>query len=779
MLSALLILNVGIIIFTQNRRLEYILPSDVISKFFDIYRVNKVQIENDYITRQNGISKINEMIHEATLKGIKNIDIEMPESKYINSDIWSDDDLYNELYGRIKTIIEYPYTVQQIIDKAYNNLDAFGKTGISSDTYAYKYQLKVIEFYKTAQSEVQMKLEYTRGWDEYFNYNIVNVFIFIMLITTGSVVFAYEKNTGILEIIRTYKNGRVKTATAKIATMMIVTTVIVLLFTFSTWTAYGMILGYSSTSNAIQVLSEFLLSPYLITVGQYFLLTIVIKITVFLVFAAVILAISVFFYNYAVIYICGLGFFGVNFLLYSIKYLNADNPFRNLNLMAAAAVNPLFVRYRSINIFGYVIGSVSFMCVMFAMIFTAAVAVIIWKYNKSTVTVNITFIKNMNVWANRINKKIVEKFEKSKRRISHSYSMSVISAECYKTLIASRFFIIIVILLIVKCYTVYMDFTSSDSYSDAVYKEYMTTLRGPLTDEKRTYIEKERAGINEALDNQTVMRQAYNNGEITDDEYSKYLNDYNYAYMRNGYLSVIESHQSYIVNTYNEKNVDAWFVYDTGWKILFSSGFDITLYTALLLLFTGVFSSEYNTRSSSGAFAQIMRTTKNGRNKTFYTKYISSGIIAILLSFIWNSIDFLYIIYNYDLPSMNAPLLSIQTFTDIDSDITIIQYLILFWSLRIIGSLLFTWIICGVSELLRKNLSVMGTIVAFTLLPALFVCLGLEIFKYVDFTRLFSATKLVLLSASGNTDYGFLVVYITVTTAITILLGLRAKKTWT
>ena len=142
----------------------------------------------------------------------------------------------------------------------------------------------------------------------------------------------------------------------------------------------------------------------------------------------------------------------------------------------------------------------------------------------------------------------------------------------------------------------------------------MTTLEGPLTEEKLEYLANERAAINEVMSRQTAMQEAYIAKEISFTEYNEYLDDYNYAYSRSDLLREIEDHADYLQRQKEKTGIDGWFMYDTGWKKLYTGDADLFLYTSILLLLTGTFASEYISKSSSGGFAQILRSTKNGRD---------------------------------------------------------------------------------------------------------------------------------------------------------------------
>ena len=336
----------------------------------------------------------------------------------------------------------------------------------------------------------------------------------------------------------------------------------------------------------------------------------------------------------------------------------------------------------------------------------------------------------------------------------------------------------VIVLLGAKCYISNGEFMAVKSYSDAIYKEYMTALSGELTDAKRGFIADERAYINSITDIKDEMLEKYLNEKISFEEYREYITEYNYAYSRSELFKRVEEHAHYIEQTAEQKNIDAWFVYDTRWIKLFHRGFDIILYIMLLLLFSGKFADEYSEKSSSGSFAQILRTAKNGRKRTFYSKLVSALTITAILTIIFNAVDLIIIFKNYDLPAINAPLVSMQSFAAINGGVTIMQYLIIYFLTSLIANSLFTAFVCGLSALLKKTVFVMGVSVAVTLFPALFAYFGLGIFSYFDFTGLLSATQIYLLSARTNLlgDTGFFAIFTLSCAAISCGLLYKSEK---
>lgn len=781
-LFVLLMLNSAIAWYTADQTTAAKEPTQMISEFFAEYFENPEELDAHYAEMQAFNAEQDALYHEAIRNGNYHYEVQRLPNLYSTDAAYSDQKLFARLYGAVAAARDYPDVLDRVIDRARANLDAFVDMGVKEDSFTYRYQFRVIELYELMRDSVEIKVEYTRGWDEYFTYDTVNIFIFFMLIMLGSLLFAQEKQSGFLPILRTAKNGRVRTAVAKILAMLLLSSIFVLMFTLSTFAIYGLRIGFSSPHNAIQALETFTLSPYQISIGQYFLITLGAKLLTFGVFAGIILTLSVVFYQYVMIYLAGLGLFGLNFLLYILTYIDPNSVFKNLNLVATAAVNPFFVRYRAMNLFGEVAGFVPIMLVSFAVLLLLTAVLTVLLYVSGTTRIRIGWLdpiiaRCMTVAAAFRHWFTCRKARKCAR--ARSYSRSLVLAEVFKTLVSSRFLAVILLILCVKVWYTYETGISPQSFADAVYGEYMAVLEGEITAEKLAYLAEERAMMRETMAKKTAMEEAYLAKTISFEEYSDYLADYNYAYSRSDVLSEVERHASYLQRKEAETGVKGWFLYDTGWRVLYTKDADLFLYAMILLLLSGSFAVEYAAKSSDGSFAQLLRSTKHGRHRTFYAKLVASGAIALILAVLCSAVDAAAVIFNYDLPAMQAPLVSIQMFADTPGGITVAQYCVVFFIMRIVGALLMSMLVCALSELLARYIPVLGTAVVLTLLPALCAYFGLAAAEKVNFLNLLAGTPLFLqsteLSLFGG-GYSMLTLWLLVAVAAVVAMMMPAKR---
>ena len=213
-LFVLLMLNSAIAWYTADQTTAAREPTQMISEFFEEYFANPEELDAYYAEMQAFAAEQDELFREAMRLDDYEFEPETMPNLYSTDEEYPDRVLFAKLYDTINATKEYPAVLEKVIDRAWANLDAFSDMGITEDSFTYRYQLRVIELYELMRDSVEIGVEYTRGWDEYFAYDTVNIFIFVMLIMLGSVIFAQEKQSGFLPIMRTAKNGRAKTAVA-------------------------------------------------------------------------------------------------------------------------------------------------------------------------------------------------------------------------------------------------------------------------------------------------------------------------------------------------------------------------------------------------------------------------------------------------------------------------------------------------------------------------------------------------------------------------------------
>ena len=736
-----LVLNAAVCVYSVNKNSG--MPIDSLDEMMRLYNSDPETMTAEYEFLLDWKAGQNRIALEQMKLGNIGYTPEKLQNRYA-PDGFDDLDLFDELFRLINRISNFSGSIDDVIEDADNNIAAFRKMGIPEDSYNTKYQYYLISRYENVKAEAKLIPEVVRGWNEFFSCNYVNIIISLILLVVSSVTIINEKNVGILPIMKVSRRGRRMVALAKIVTLLMISCFVLLLFTAESYIIVGLICGFSSRDQAVQMLDEFMYCPLVITTGQFFWLTVAAKLLAFALFSSIILLCGTIFYKYGVVYTVGIAVYGMSLVLYRIDFLDPDNPLRIMNLVSVTDPEMIFSRLRAINLFGKVVDYLVSLPVVYLTIYLicSACFVVIFKGHDKSAAIG---RRSSRIRIQRPLWGLAESITRNGG--SRDHSMSIFIMEVFKQLIAYRYLWLILLMLALKVGTAYYRYNDTGTYKDNVYKEYMIILSGEYTAEKRQYITDERSYIDRTIDSLTEKQYEYLNGDITLEAYEKFIAEYNYAYSRNELFARIEGHAAYIDRLAAEGK-KAEFLYDTGWRELFFTDFDITLYIALILLFSDIFASEYLNGASGGGFAQIMRTAKNGRRKIFFCKYVYAALTGIVLCAIWNLVDFVMISGAYELSGVSQPLISIEAFEGLDG-MTVLQYSICLYSVRILAALILSCFISGASVLLRRNISVMTMTVVLTLFPALLVYYGFETFRRIDFTGFFRGTPMILQGSAG------------------------------
>ena len=762
-ISVLVLLFVNAIIcYFQTKPNPKELPKDILLSFWEAYVSNEAEMQKEYQQMQNFVSEQQRIWAEQMALGNREYEMQKWKNKYAPEG-YQDAQLFNYVISIKEYVQNYPSKIDLAIRSAYAQIINSSKNGLDTGSYTYRYQAEVIRLYQNIHEKVSLTPEYVSGWNKYFSYDFMPIFLLLGTMIISGFVFTNEHQLGVTSLIFTTKNGRLHTAVSKFIVICGSAIILCLLFCAETLLIINITTGLSNTSSPIQIVGTFLYCPYVLSIKEYLIIDFAFKLIATLIFTVISAAISIGFRNYLFTYINSLGFLGIDYIFFIMKYPSGENFIRAVNLMSISTSSTILDRYRAIRIGDTPISYISVIIITFAVV-VALAAFIILKYGYCCTVKHTSHIK-IKCRTLSLPKVLQNSFV-----FKREFSMSLFISELYKSLTSSKLFLVIAILLIVKLLIVYTDFHSTKSFTDEIYSYYMNELSGPINEEKRTYISNERKYILETLNSYDSMSDAYANEEISLDEYRAYLSDYNYAFSHDEIFKQIESHVSYIDKMANEGK-EAWFVYDTGWQKLLTRGFDWSLYALVLILCSNVFAAEYNTRTSAEGFHQILRTTKHGRNKTFYQKVGTVVVLSLIFSLFWTAIDFIAVLMTYEHPQVNAPIWSIEIFSDIEYNINIRQFAALSAFVKLHSYIVLAILTTSFSLMFKKSSSTIICITMLTLIPRILSTLGISALNRIDYVDAMEATPILLRSIEG------VVFFIIVT--ISSLYGIfKSKRKW-
>ena len=676
----------------------------------------------------------------ALQRAIREYMLANPGATYIDSPIVDETAMkynqYHMAYNYLTQLDSYPKELTRVVNSAISTKEDYLASGMTAGDYEYRYQDDIEHIYEV-NAIIPVAYEYAKGWDVFHAYTSGNILLIMLMLVLAPGLCIEEFSSGMYPVLQATKKGRLHTLICKLGTLLLFVTLVVLLFTATTLGFFGANCGFSSLGNFLQVFEDFRYCPEIITVGNFLLASVLTKILVLFALGTLIMLLSVLIKRYALTFVASLGVVAINFVLHFFVSVEQTGSFDMLNLFSVMDTKMAYTRYYSLNVFEQSVPYIPMALVLFgvlAVVFGALAAVAFCR-TKGAVKL---------------------KSKKSIRLPSKAISMpcrTLFGAEIGKMLLANKFIIVVAVTLLAKGFMASQTFVYTSSFTDSVYKEYMTTLAGEMTDEKLAYIEAERLRIDTAKNGFNQMANEKNKGNITNEEYLAYLDEYDYAMDRDVHFSRIEERRDYILGL-QEEGKDAHFVYDTGWNTLFGQGFDYLLYGLVLLLFAGVFANEIQ-----GKTHNILKVTKRGRGRLFLAKYAAVLTLSTILFAAFTAIDLATAMKAFEFPAWDAPIQSITMFGGVAS-MTLAQFVVLWIAVKWLAVLVLATALTGISLLAGKILNTMAIVTVVTLMPYLLRRFGLSVAKYFDFTYLLGGTEFLALTGISR---AYIVVVITTT----------------
>ncbi len=676
-----------------------------------------------------------------------------------NSYSWElDDDAekywnYTNAKRYMSELDSYSKDLKRVVKAAIIAKEDYLASGVTENDYEYKYQSD-IEYIYEVNSLIPLEYEYAVGWDEYHAYTSGNVLLVMLMLVLAPGLCIEEFSSGMYPILHATKKGRLHTFLCKLGVLALFTTLAVVLFTATTLAFYGASYGFSSLGNFVQVFEDFKFCPEIITVGELLAVSVLTKILVLFALGTLIMLVSVFIKKYALTFVASLGAVAINFVLYFFISLEQTGSFDMLNLFTVMDTKTAYTRYYSLNVFEESVPYIPLSIGLFVILAVAFAALSAFAFCRT--------------------QGAVKRWSKTKKPIrlpARAIPMpcrTLFGAEMGKLLLANKFIIIVAIVLLAKGFIATETFTYTESFTDSVYKEYMTTLSGELTEDKLAYMDAERDRIDTAKNGYNQILADYYQGKVSQQEYLAFVDEYDYAKDRDSHFARIENRRDYILSV-QAAGKDAHFVYDTGWNTLFSQGFDYLLYGLVLLLFAGVFANEIR-----GGIHNILKATGKGRWRLFLAKYAAVLTLATVLFAAFTAIDLNAAMKSFEFPAWDAPIQSLTMF-GAQPSMTVAQFVVLWIAVKWLAVVLLVTALTGISLLSGKVLNTMAIVATVTLMPFLLRRFGLAVAQYFDFTYLLEGTSF-LATAANSIPYAIIVSFILVATIL--VLTWLAKLSW-
>jgi len=222
---------------------------------------------------------------------------------------------------------------------------------------------------------------YRRGWQEIIDFFNTLGLIFMggLILLSLSPVFSEEYSTNMDSLLLSSKHGKRKLVTAKLIASTITVLSFVVFFAAVNVGTNSFILGLGGSSSRLQELIKYFASPFNLTLGDYFLVQLIVHILGSTAFGLIVLLISVFSRSPLIPFFIGGAVYGIPIFLNSVLRLEGAwvRTLVDFSYTQLVKVEDLFLNFRAFNVFGF---PVLYINVLGAFILSISIAVLIGIY---------------------------------------------------------------------------------------------------------------------------------------------------------------------------------------------------------------------------------------------------------------------------------------------------------------------------------------------------------------------------------------------------------------
>ena len=246
----------------------------------------------------------------------------------------------------------------------------------------------------------------------------------------------------------------------------------------------------------------------------------------------------------------------------------------------------------------------------------------------------------------------------------------------------------------------------------AVYENYLAQVEGPLTAEKRAFLEAEMERLNAVHQELEQLKMDYYSGEVSEEDYRTNFDRLQPEDAK--YTGFSKLYGQYI---YVRESADRSFLYTGGWeKLLTDWEPDYLMLMLLILLLTPIFCEEYTCNMDD-----ILRTQKHSAGHHVGAKLTVALCLAGALTAAVQTMELVFCAVRFGLPDGSYSLQSVMSFGSSHWKLSLWEAFWVQFGLKELGYLYCTVLILFLSALLKKfSLTLMASV---ALLPLPFLTL--------------------------------------------------------
>lgn len=233
-----------------------------------------------------------------------------------------------------------------------------------------------------------------------------------------------------------------------------------------------------------------------------------------------------------------------------------------------------------------------------------------------------------------------------------------------------------------------------ENEQDTVYKEIVEQYHGIVTQEKINDIYEKTMYYSQVLNNHVLITEDYARGNISDEEFQQFMNDYKYA------KRTIEGWKKICLKAeqFENQTCKTYFFYDVAWEKLFQNDIQIVSIFLISSVFIPYF--YYDKESNMCCIAE---SYSNYQEIKKYRLHIAITWILIL-QILWMLVEAFMVCCMSSIPDATATVCSLETCKEVSESFSLMKFYILKNLTLLVKRVIDIFLLCFASEKLENKM---------------------------------------------------------------------------
>lgn len=549
---------------------------------------------------------------------------------------------------------------------------------------------------------------------------LTDLLVFALVFLMCICIFTLEREKELYGLIRTTQNGRMPLIISKSSVLILLTILISVIYYSSNIAVCGLYSGFGDMTRNIQSSELFMNCNFNLQIWQYLVLWCLSKTITMCVLALLVALIFVVIKNTAIIFaVAASGIFAEGIIYLAIGSNSPFNQLKYINFFYFFSRNNIFGNYLNINLFSQPVNITVIYATAMILIAIASATIICGSFVKSTQT------SRKNVFM-----PILERFRRKFCKIQGS--VSIFRGECFKHYKGSMAALALVLL----AFAAYSNLNDNitvvySSAQESAYSSYLNVLEGPITQDKEKYLSEQQQyfdDLNEKLDS------IFCDSSLSSEEKEmKTAAIQSIIDTKGAAFSEVMEQKCYIIEKGEELDLIPQFINRTVYKRLVENpqrewNLFFLLMVVIIFISSDVFAYEHKKQMMN-----LIRCNRNGKFKLVLTKTVIA-LITTVVSFVLVYLPYyINFIKTFGTVSFDSPIVFIQSFSGVNSSISINETIFLISIVHLLFALMTSMLVMMFSQIFKNNIISMIISSVLILFPCI-ICMNIsEIRLYTAF----------------------------------------------